>query len=204
MDNLEVPVGTINRNGVIAIILLVACAKFGFGQSLRTGFGQTYLNEAVGVADIADSGTGTDSNTANVPDAPSAGVNAKDGNASATASPVRKNSEGAPPAALGPQWNEVKQVADLEYWEVTGSLFAASVANAELAQRCLEQAACAWVPTPLRSRTAMYGIGIPADLALSYFTYRLKRNRKSFWFLPSTLATGLNGYAAIHDFLRLH
>jgi hypothetical protein len=96
-----------------------------------------------------------------------------------------------------------RDVADRRYWAVTGSMFAVSVANAELAQRCLHEHSCSWVPDSLRSRKAMYGIGIPADLAVSYFTYRLKRKHSQFWFVPAALVTGLNGFVAIHDFRRL-
>ena len=41
------------------------------------------------------------------------------------------------------------------------------------------------------------------SVGVSYLTYRLKRDRKSWWYLPSALVTTANVYVAIHDYRRL-
>jgi hypothetical protein len=85
--------------------------------------------------------------------------------------PIRKGSEGAPAAATGPS---LERVADRHFWTFTGLMFGASVMDAELTQRCQQEKTCSYVPPSLRSRAAMYGIGLPADFAISYLTYNMK------------------------------
>lgn len=195
------------KNVSIAVVFVLASVFSLFAQS-DNSISNARSSESVRLtADAGGSGAAAGLNVAsNVPDAPSATREKEDASAGAegSASPIRKNSQGAPPAAVGPNWSEVRRTADRQYWEVTGSMFAVSIANAELAQRCLHQLSCTWVPTEFRSRAAMYGAGIPADLGISYLTYRLKRGRKSLWFLPSTLVTAANAYVAVHDYRRLH
>jgi len=178
-------------------VLLLACSPL-FGQSDSS-------RSQLAASTVANAGLDDDHNGgAGVPDAPSASKAETTGSPEASPTPVRKDSQqGAPPAAMGPDWAEVHRTLDREYWEVTGSLFALSIANAELAQRCLHQLTCTWVPTAFRGRAAMYGAGLSADAGISYFSYRLKRKRKSLWFLPSAAATALNAYVAVHDYRRL-
>ena len=54
----------------------------------------------------------------------------------------------------------------------------------------------------LRSRKAMYGIGIPADIGIMYLTYHMKKKHSSLWYLPSALVTGANLYVAMHAYHR--
>lgn len=194
------------KNASIAVVFVLASAFSLFAQSANASSNTRSSDSVLLAANGADPGATAGQNViSEAPDAPSATKEKEEatGGAEGSAAPVRKNSEGAPPAAIGPDWAEVRRTADRQYWEVTGSLFAVSVANAELAQRCLRELTCTWVPTAFRSRAAMYGVGIPADLGISYLTYRLKRRRSSLWFLPSALATAANAYVALHDYRRL-
>ncbi len=49
----------------------------------------------------------------------------------------------------------------------------------------------------------MYGIGIPADFAAAYVSYRLKGNHNRFWIVPEAALTGANFYVAAHSWSRL-
>lgn len=94
------------------------------------------------------------------------------------------------------------RTADKKFWGLTGAMFGASIADAELTQRCLAIGTCSYVPSSLRSRKAMYGIGIPADIGIMYLTYNMKRKHKQLWYLPSALVTGANLYVAMHAYHR--
>jgi hypothetical protein len=137
-----------------------------------------------------------------LPDAPSAS-RADDSSANPTSSPaVKKESQGAPVAAQGgPLWVD-RSVADRKYLMLTGGMFGASVANAELTLHCLHQHAfCNDVPSSLKSRAAIYGIGIPAELGVAYLTYCLKRKHNHMWYVPAAAVTGANiffAYRAYH------
>jgi hypothetical protein len=138
-----------------------------------------------------------------LPDAPSA-TNSDATNAGAPMpSPVAKNQShyGAPPAAVGGPLGVDRTVADRNYLLFTGALFGSSVMNAELTLRCLnKQATCNDVPHALESRAALYGIGIPADLAVSYLTYHMKKNHSHIWYAPSALITGANVFLGIRAY----
>ena len=82
-------------------------------------------------------------------------------------------------------------------------MFGASVLNAELTERCITQKTCSFLPSFLSSRTAMYGIGIPADFAVAYLSYRMKRKHNPLWILPEALVTGANIYVAAHSWRRI-
>jgi len=153
---------------------------------------------AVTFAATSDAATGTA-----LPDAPSAARN--DGTstpepAAVPDPPVRRGSEGAPAAATGPS---LEGVADRHYWAFTGAMFGASVFDAELTQRCQQEKTCSYVPPSLRSRAAMYGIGLPADFAVAYLTYHMKAKHNHLWYVPSALVTGANVYVGIHAYRRL-
>jgi hypothetical protein len=142
------------------------------------------------------------SNESDLPDAPSA-TKPEASTADPAASPaIKRESHGAPPAAMGgPLWVD-RGVADRNYLMLTGGMFGASVANAELTLRCLNQhASCNDVPPSLHSRAAIYGIGIPVDLGIAYLTYCLKRKHNHMWYVPAAAVTGANiffAYRAYH------
>ena len=94
------------------------------------------------------------------------------------------------------------RVADKKFWGVTGAMFGASVADVELTQRCQKIGTCSYVPKSINSRMAMYGIGLPADAAVMYLTYHLKKNHRSMWYVPSALVTAANVYVGVHAYHR--
>ena len=116
--------------------------------------------------------------------------------------PAKKTQQGAPGAASTGSWGIDSRVATGRYWAMTGAMFGASVADAELTVRCQEQKTCSYVPPSLRSRAALYGIGLPADAGISYLTYKLKKRENRFWYVPSAFITGANAYVAIHAYRR--
>ena len=138
-----------------------------------------------------------------LPDAPSATSSDATNAGAPMPSPVAKNESryGAPPAAVGgPLWAD-RSVMDRHYFLFTGAMFGASVMNAELTLRCLnKQSACNDVPHALQSRAALYGNGIPADLAVSYLTYYMKRKHNHIWYAPSAAVTGANVFLGIRAY----
>jgi hypothetical protein len=137
-----------------------------------------------------------------LPDAPSA-TSSDAPNASPTPSPAVKNESryGAPPAATGGPLSVDRTVADRNYLLFTGAMFGSSVMNAELTVRCLDKhPACNDVPHALQSRAALYGIGIPADLAISYLTYYMKKKHSRIWYAPPSLVTGANVFLGIRAY----
>ena len=137
-----------------------------------------------------------------LPDAPSS-TKPDASAADPAASPaVKRDSHGAPPAAMGGPLTPDRTVADRNYLLLTGGMFGASVANAELTIRCLQvHTSCNDVPSSLKSRAALYGIGIPADFGVAYLTYYMKRKHSSVWYVPAALVAGANiflGMRAYH------
>jgi hypothetical protein len=146
------------------------------------------------------------SDHSDLPDAPSAtkpDTSTADPSTSPAASPaIKRESHGAPVAAQGgPLWVD-RTVADRTYLALTGGMFGASVANAELTINCLgRHPSCNDVPPSLKSRAAIYGIGIPADLGVAYLTYCLKRKHNHIWYVPAAAVAGANlffAYRAYH------
>jgi hypothetical protein len=116
--------------------------------------------------------------------------------------PVKKEvSQGAPPAAAGgPLWVD-RSVADRDYLVLTGGMVGASIVNAELTLHCLNvHASCNDVPPLFRSRAALYGIGIPADLGVTYLTYYMKRRHSSVWYVPAACVTAANIFFGVRAF----
>jgi hypothetical protein len=145
------------------------------------------------------------SGDASLPDAPSASkADAAAPAPAASPEPIRKSSsQGAPPAAVGGPFGMEGRVADKKFWGMTTAMFGASVADVELTQRCQEIGTCSYVPKAINTRTAMYGIGIPADVAIMYLSYRMKREHRSMWYLPEALVTAANLYVGMHAYHRL-
>jgi len=81
----------------------------------------------------------------------------------------------------------------------------ASAGPAELTIRCLQQhPSCNDVPSSLRSRVALYGIGIPADLGIAYLTYHMKKKHSRIWYVPATLVTGANAFLSVRAYRWMH
>jgi hypothetical protein len=142
------------------------------------------------------------SNESELPDAPSATLPAAS-SAEPTASPAirRESSHGAPAAAMGGPLGVDHSVADWKYLTLTGAMFSASTANAELTLRCLNKhPSCNDVPPSLHSRVALYGIGIPADLGVAYLTYYMKRKHSHIWYVPAAAVTAANVFLSIRAY----
>ena len=155
---------------------------------------------------LAEAPTATGvSDRSDLPDAPSAtkpDASTADPSSPAASPAIKRESHGAPVAAQGgPLWVD-RTVADRTYLALTGGMFGASVANAELTINCLSRhASCNDVPPSLQSRAAIYGLGIPADMGVAYLTYCLKRKHNHIWFVPAAAVTGANlffAYRAYH------
>jgi hypothetical protein len=146
-------------------------------------------------------GIGVVSNEAELPDAPSATQPDTSTGEPAASPVVKRESHGAPPAAMGGPLGVDRGVADRKYWAVTGAMFSASVANAELTVSCLKQhASCNDVPPSLHSRAALYGIGIPADLGVAYLTYYMKRKHSHIWYVPAAAVTAANIFLGVRAY----
>jgi hypothetical protein len=147
----------------------------------------------------ADASPAIASDASGLPDAPSAAK--PETSAPAAAPVVKRESRGAPPAAVGGPLSVDRSVADRNYLLVTGGLFGSSVANAELTIRCLQKhAACNDVPSSLQSRAAIYGIGIPADIGIAYLSYHMKKKHSRIWFVPAAAVTGANLFLAVRAY----
>jgi hypothetical protein len=140
-------------------------------------------------------------NESELPDAPSS-AKADASNADPVASPVvKRESHGAPPAAIGGPLSPDRSVADRNYWLVNGGMVGASIANVELTVRCLEvHASCNDVPSSLKSRAALYGIGIPADLGVAYLSYFMKKKHSRIWYAAPAVVTGANMFLAVRAY----
>ena len=85
----------------------------------------------------------------------------------------------------------------LPFLAANGVLFGSTIANAEMIARC-RPSSCQAVPDAIRSRSALYGIGIPSSLAVSYVSYRLKRGATRWWIAPVAVLTAGNIVYAVH------
>jgi hypothetical protein len=80
----------------------------------------------------------------------------------------------------------------LPYWAVTGAVFGSNIAAIELLQSCLAINRCGAIPPGMRSRSAMYGVGLTVAAAVSGVDYYLKRSHNRLWFVPGALATAFD------------
>jgi hypothetical protein len=85
----------------------------------------------------------------------------------------------------------------LTFLVANGVLFGSTIANAEMIARC-RPSSCQAVPDAIRSRPALYGIGISSSLAVSYVSYRLKRGATRWWIAPVAVLTAGNIVYAVH------
>jgi hypothetical protein len=122
---------------------------------------------------------------ASLPDAPSA-IGDKQ-------APQEIHSEPAQPPLRG----IVSRPAGATFLAANGALLGSTIANVEMIARC-RPSSCQSVPDAIRSRGALYGIGIPSSLAVSYVSYRLKRSGTKVWILPVVAFTAGNIVYAVH------
>jgi hypothetical protein len=102
---------------------------------------------------------------------------------------------------MGGPFGVDRSVADRNYLAVTGAMFGASIANAELTMHCLGQHSfCNDVPNLLSRRVALYGIGIPADLGVAYLTYYMKRKHSRIWYVPAACVTAANIFLGVRAY----
>ncbi|MGD0600545.1 MAG: hypothetical protein ABR988_12015 [Terriglobales bacterium] len=99
------------------------------------------------------------------------------------------------PAATG----GLSRAIDGKYMVAMSAMFASSIVNVEETNSCLEQHTCSFVPMAFRSRGALYGAGIPAELGVAYLSYKLKEHRHRWWFVPAMVVTGGNSFVAYHS-----
>lgn len=199
------------RRFCIYVVFALASALSLLAQSDRGDVrGQDDLQQKVGdnsqpqltaslVGTPAIGGVGNESE---LPDAPSATKPDTSAGEPAPSPVVKRESHGAAPAAMGGPFGVDGRVADRKYLALTGAMFSASIADAELTLRCSKQGTCAYVPPSLRSRAALYGIGIPADLGIAYLTYYMKRKHSPIWYVPAALVTAANIYVGVHAYRR--
>jgi hypothetical protein len=90
------------------------------------------------------------------------------------------------------------EVANWSYWTVNGVMLGSSVAAVELTQKCITAGNCGAIPSVFRRRIAMYGVGLPAEVGVSYFGYYLKRNGKRWWFVPEAAVIAGDLVVATH------
>ncbi|MFB3917506.1 MAG: hypothetical protein ACE14M_12300 [Terriglobales bacterium] len=99
------------------------------------------------------------------------------------------------PAAKGKQ---LGKVADSKFWAVHGVMFASAISAAELTTRCMDDHFCTAVPDALRSRGALYGVGIPAAIGVTSLGYYLKTRGHRWWFVPAALVTAGSIVYGVH------
>jgi len=114
---------------------------------------------------------------------------------SPTYSAEKARFSGPPPAATG-GWDPA---IDAKFGIVTGMMSVASIVNVEKTNACLQQHTCSFVPVAFRSRAALFGAGIPAEVGVAYLSYRLKERRHRLWFVPAAAVTAANAYVAYHS-----
>ena len=102
----------------------------------------------------------------------------------------------APPAAAAPIAGP--EARDKYFMLVNGLMFSSSIADVELTNRCFQTPACTAVPGPLRSRAALYGMGLTTDVGVSVLGYYLKRSGHRWWYVPAAIVTVGNVIYSVH------
>jgi hypothetical protein len=90
----------------------------------------------------------------------------------------------------------VSRALDGKYVVVMSTMFASSIVNVEKTNKCLEERTCSFVPVVFRSRGALYGVGISAEVGVAYLSYKLKEHGHRWWFVPAMVVTAANTYVA--------
>lgn len=83
------------------------------------------------------------------------------------------------------------------FWVANSMMLSASIVGAELIARC-GPGECLAVPSAIRNRAALYGIAIPASLAVTYLSYQIKKSGSKWWYLPIAVVTGANAVYGYH------
>lgn len=164
----------------------VAAAQMSYAQSLssiRADAGRRDVDPALSAAKPEVEAPLVTTAESSLPDAPSA----------VAARQAPEASSPPPKAPLAP----ANRAMDPMFLVANGVLLGSTIANIELIARC-QPTSCQAVPDAIRSRGALYGIGIPASLGISYISYRLKRSGTKFWILPVALFTAGNIVYAVH------
>jgi len=107
---------------------------------------------------------------------------------------AEKSREDAPPST--PVQGSVGKPGPI-FWSANGLMMASTVVNVEMIMRCRPES-CQSVPDAIRSRGALYGIGIPATLGATYISYRMRRSGNKWWILPVAVVTAGNIVYAAH------
>jgi hypothetical protein len=74
-------------------------------------------------------------------------------------------------------------------------MMGASVADAQTLSDCPN---CTYIPSTLHRSGILYGVGLPADAAIAYIGYELKRGGHRWWFVPAVAMTVAHSYLAYH------
>lgn len=106
-------------------------------------------------------------------------------------SPAILSDQGFTEPVLAPPAKD-ERVATLPYWATTGVVFGSNIAAIEVLQSCLSANQCQSIPGAMRSRGAMYGVGIPVAAGVSLLDYYLKKKEKRWWYVPAIAATAFN------------
>lgn len=105
--------------------------------------------------------------------------------------------EPAQPAPARTPLSPATRSIDPGFLAANAALLGSTIANAEMIAEC-RPTSCQAIPDAIRSRAALYGIGIPASLGISYMSYRLRRGGTRLWILPVALLTAGNIVYAVH------
>lgn len=141
----------------------------------------------------------------NLPDAPSVAVSTfPAATGSSLSGPNSSSYQGAAPSAKAPFID--LQIADSAYWDYTAALTGSTILNVEMTARCSERGTClTWIAAGSAegsTRLRLYAYTLPADAAISWLTYKLKRKTR-LWILPPALVTAANLFSAGRSYGRL-
>lgn len=82
-----------------------------------------------------------------------------------------------------------KKVMDKKFLALTGIATALTVMDFEMTQHCLGNHTCRESdPLMPSSRAGMYASSAPVNAGLYYWSYRLKKKGKSYWWVPTAAA----------------
>jgi hypothetical protein len=175
------------RFGLVALVFTaatMAAAQTSFSaasSTFRGVDGTRELSAAVGNGNPAATG----STEPSLPDAPSA-----------VAAP--QTDQGAPVTAKGGmQGASTNESVGVPFVAANAILLGSTIANAEMITRC-QPSACSSVPDAIRTRGALYAIGIPASVGITYISYRIKRGGSRWWIVPVAVFAAGNAVYAVH------
>lgn len=154
--------------------------------------GETFLSESGSKVEAL-----SDRSTAGLPDMPRPILSDRD--SSNPNFEHKRNPSSPAPAGAG-----ADSLSNWQQWAVTGAVFGSNIAAIELLHGCLADKLCQSVPGPMRSRTAMYGVGLPIATGVSYLGFRLKKIEKPWWFVPGVAATSFDLVFVVGAGRRVH